>query len=403
MKCKKIALSLIGLYFSIVGAFAQHSNSDTIYESKPLAFEEANIVSSYYLQDGVHSAVRGGLGDEHVMDLANGIDVKFVGRDVYNAKHTITAGIGIDYHTAASQAYVNKSGASKKDGNRIYPTIDWLKENEEKGSSFGLGLSYSGEYNYHSYGVNASFSQKTKHNGLFESKFNLYYDRVTQIYPSELIPVSTTAVSSASRGSKEDLPTSPRTTFSGSFTFSQVINSRMQASVNLDLVEQNGYLGLPFHRVYFNDGSEKVENLPANRVKLPIGFRLNYFAGDRFIIKSYYRFYIDQWGILAHTADLELPVKITPFFSVSPFCRFYTQTAADYFAAYGEHKTADQYFSSNYSLSQFSSLYMGGGIKLTPPSGILKTHLSSFELRYGHYTQTTELVSNMISMALQFK
>ncbi|MFP5040922.1 DUF3570 domain-containing protein [Parasediminibacterium sp. JCM 36343] len=403
MSKKKICLALVGIYFSMFRGFGQ-SLPDTIYESKPLKLEEVNLVSSYYTQEGIHSAVTGGIGNEHVTDLANGISVKFVGRDMSNIKHTITAGLGLDHHTAASQAYVSKTGASKKDGTRVYPSLEWLRENEDKGSSFGIGAYYSAEYNYHSFGLDMSFSKKNKHNGQFDGKVNAYLDQVKMIYPSELVPAST-VVSSASSGGegKSNIPSSARNTFSASGTFSQVINKRMQASINVDVVEQNGYLGLPFHRVFFIDNSERVENLPSNRLKVPIGLRLNYFAGDRVIIRSYYRFYKDDWGLTAHTAEVEIPVKITPFFSVSPFYRFYTQTAVDYFAAYGKHLATDTYFTSNYALSALTSQYMGAGIKLTPPDGILKTHLTSLELRYGHYTQSTELVSNIISLSMQFK
>jgi hypothetical protein len=43
------------------------------------------------------------------------------------------------------------------------------------------------------------------------------------------------------------------------------------------------------------------------------------------------------------------------------------------------------------------------GIKLTPPNGVLHTSLSSLEIHYEHYTQTTGLVSDVISMELKFK
>ncbi len=401
---KKICLSVVGMFFFCFKAFTQ--TPDSIYESKPLKLEETNLVSSYYVQDGNHSAVRGGIGDEHVVDLSNGITLKLVGTDMSNIKHTVTFGLGFDHHTAASQAYVSKTGASKTGGTRIYPSVDWLKENQTKGTSFGLGLSYSGEYNYHSLGFNASASVKTKNNGEFEAKVSGFLDRVTLIYPSELIPASTTTtVTSASGGSSSSnsIPTSPRNTISGSFTFSQIISKRLQGSITTDIVDQNGYLGLPFHRVFFADGGERVENLPSNRFKMPIGVRLNYFAGDRFILRSYYRFYRDDWGIIAHTAELEVPIKITPFFSISPFYRYYTQTAADYFAGYMQHKSYEKYFTSNYALSALSSQYIGTGIKITPPDGILKTHLASLEMRYGHYLQSTALVSNVISVSMQFK
>ena len=314
-------------------AYSQFQDKDTsFYTSKPLKIEEINLVSSYYTQDGNHSPITGGIGTEKVTDLSNGLDVKWVGWDEKQRKNTLTAGLGIDHHSSASSAYVNKSGASKTGGTRIYPSLNWNVENEKKRTGFGLGLYYSREYNYLSYGLDAEFSKKTKSNGEFNAKISGYFDRVKLIYPSEFVHEVT--VTSASRGgeSKSKIPTSPRTTGTLSLSFSQVINQRLQGSLLLDGVYQTGYLGLPFHRVYFNDGTPNIENLPSDRLKLPMGLRLNYFLGDKIILRSYYRYYIDSWGLQSHTASLEVPVKITPFFSISPFYRYYTQTAVKYFA-----------------------------------------------------------------------
>jgi len=146
-----------------------------------------------------------------------------------------------------------------------------------------------------------------------------------------------------------------------------------------------------------------VENLPSTRFKLPVGLRLNYFLGDRVVLRSYYRFYTDDWGIRSHTASLEVPIKLTPFFSISPFYRYYTQTPSKYFAPYETHTESQTYYTSNYALAAFSSQFFGADIRLSPPDGIAHTHLATLELRYGHYTQSTDLVSDVISLNLTFK
>lgn len=402
---RKICLTVVGLYLMMLHAFSQYTAKDTtVYQPRPLKIEEVNLVSSYYKQDGVHSAVTGGTGSEKVTDISNGLDIKWVGWDGRNRKNTLTAGIGFDHHTSASQAYVSKTGASQTGGSRVYPSLNWNIENTKKGTGFGLGAYYSNEYNYKSIGLDAELSKKTKNNGEFTARLTGYFDRVKLIYPSELIPVSTnTSASSSGDDHHANIPSSPRYTYAASFSFEQVINQRMQVSVMTDLVAQNGYLGLPFHRVYLNSGAVAVENLPDTRYKLPLGVRLNYFMGDNIIFRSYYRYYTDSWGITSHTANLEVPVKLSPFFSVSPYYRYYVQTAAKYFAPYGAHTAQDQYYTSNYALSAFSSQFFGAGIRLSPPKGIFGTHLSTLEIRYGHYTQTTDLVSDVLSLHLQFK
>jgi hypothetical protein len=425
------------MVFTVLAAFSQQAPPDTAgFRSRPLKIDEVNILSSYYNQTADKSAVSGGdpgpRGIGNVTDLSNGVELKLVGWDPRGRKNTLTGGLGMDNHTAASQAYVDSSGHGKRTGTRIYPTLDWTIENERRGTSFGIGAYYSAEHNYyHSIGLNTSFSVKTKHNGEFSARLSGYFDRIVMITPSELIPVDSAAISSGpvrdsivyittasgrtealnystgqvvSKGGKVSIPSSSRDSYSASFAFSQIINKRMQGALLLDVAYQSGYLGLPFHRVYFADSAKAVvEKLPSQRVKLPVGIRLNYFLGDRVILRGYYRFYIDNWGVKSHTASIEVPIKITPFFSVSPFYRYYIQTAATYFAAYKVHTAADAYYTSNYALSAFSGQYFGTGFRLAPPGGVLKTHLSVLELRYGHYTETTDLTSNVISLELTFK
>jgi hypothetical protein len=402
---KRICLTVIGLFVLFAQAFSQREAQDTgAYKSRKLHIDEIDLVSSYYTQNGDHSAIRGGIGDEHVTDLANGIEVKFVGWDAKERKNSLTAGMGVDHHTAASQAWISKTGASKRtDGLRLYPTLDWTRENEKKGSSIGAGIYYSNEFNYHSLGFNVNGTQKTKNNGEFGVKLSAYLDRVTMILPSEFEPAGAYQVGRNGELRHPDYGSNGRQTYTASFSFSQVINTRLQGSLLLDLVEQQGYLGLPFHRVYFTNGVDSIEKLPSNRFKLPIGLRVNYFLGDNIILRSYYRYYTDSWGIRSHTASLETTVKLTPFFSVTPFYRYYTQTAANYFAPYETHAATDTYYTSNYALAAFHSSFFGAGIRLAPPKGIFDRHWNMLEIRYGHYTQTTDLVSDVISLNLQFR
>jgi hypothetical protein len=144
--------------------------------------------------------------------------------------------------------------------------------------------------------------------------------------------------------------------------------------------------------------------LPDNRLKLPIGARLNYFLGDNIVLRSFFRYYADNWGIKSETAELETAIKLTPFASISPFYRYYQQTAADYFNSYGQHQISEQFYSSDYDLSKFHSSYFGAGIRLAPPAGVLGiAKLSMLELRYGHYVRSNGLNSNIVSMNLRFR
>jgi len=406
---KKICLTLIGLYIGYFAGFAQDKTDSSKYKNHQLTFEEANIVSSYYQQDGNNSAVTGGIGTEKLTDISNSFEVKFYRYDTQLRKHSWDFELGIDHYTSASSDMIDlkaNSSASHAD-TRIYPSVNWTRENEKKGTTIGAGVSYSHEFDYTSYSANLNFAAKTKNrNGEFSARFQGFFDQVKLVLPTELVSsiAGTSSASSSSSHHGVRYPSSARNTFDLALSYTQVVNKRLQLAFLSDLVAQNGYLSLPFHRVYFSDGSVHQEALPSSRFKLPLGVRANYFLGDKFILRAYYRFYTDNWGLTAHTASLEMPVKITPFVSLSPFYRYYTQTAVTYFAAYQAHTAADNYYTSNYDLSAFNSHFFGAGIRLTPPKGVFGLeHLNMLELRYGHYSKNIGMQSNIISLNLKFK
>ncbi|HMK25284.1 MAG TPA: DUF3570 domain-containing protein [Chitinophagaceae bacterium] len=402
---KRICLSVVGIFLSLFAAFAQSSPKDSSqYKSRKLTFEEANLVTSYYTQNGNNSPVTGGIGSEKLSDYSAAIDVKIAKWDKHDRKHSFEAEVGIDHYTSASSDKIDPqtiSSASHAD-TRFYPSFNWSVENQKKGTTFGAGLSFSTEYDYQSIGVNINFSKKTNNrNGEFTAKAQAYFDKVSLIYPIEL---RVGGGSGGNNDNENNYPGTPRNSFSGSLSYSQIINQRLQIMFIADLVYQKGYLGLPFHRVYFTDNSVHVENLPDTRMKIPLGFRASYFIGDRIILKGFYRYYHDDWGLSAHTIDLEVPVKITPFFSITPFYRYYKQTAVDYFSAYKVHKMADQFYTSNYDLSAFSSNFYGAGFRIAPPKGVFgMQHLSMLELRYGHYAKNYGMNANIVSLNLKFK
>jgi hypothetical protein len=401
---KRICLSVVGIFLTLFSAFAQTSPTDTTgYKSRKLTFEEANLVSSYYIQDGNNSSVTGGTGTQKLTDISNVIDVKFTRWDKKDRKHSYELEVGFDHYSSASSDNVNPntvSGASRSDS-RLFPSVNWSVENEKKGSTIGVGAALSSEFDYLSIGANVSFAQKTKNrNGEFTAKAQVYFDRVSLIYPYEL-----RAPGGGGGGEEENNYTgTPRNSYSGTLSYSQIINQRLQLMFIADFIKQQGYLGLPFHRVYFKDNSVHVENLPDSRMKIPLGFRANYFLGDKFVLRSFYRFYHDDWGLTAHTVQVESSVKFTPFLSVTPFYRYYTQSAIDYFAPYKVHTTAQQFYTSNYDLSKFNSNFYGAGVKITPPKGVFGIQrLNMLELRYGHYTRTDGMKSDIISLNLKFK
>lgn len=391
----RISLTALGMYLSTLAVFSQSLQDTSVYKNRKLKLEEVNFVMSHYQQDGNNSAVTGGIGSEHLTDFATTIDVKLSRYDHLRRKHTLTGELGVDVYSSASSDKIDPntiSSASSGD-KRIYPSLTYAIANEEKRSAVSMTGSISTEYDYFSKGLGLGWSKVSKDkNREFSAKGQVYLDTWTVILPIEL------------RSGSNLKGTKPRNTYSGSFTLSQVLTRRLQLLLLADVAYQKGQLATLYHRTYFTDGSHKVEHLPDNRFKIPIGLRLNYFFGDNVIARAYYRYYTDNWGLQAHTAEIETPVKITPFFSVSPFYRYYSQQGVKYFAGYSQHNVNEEYYTSDYDLSTLTSNMFGLGIRYAPPGGIAGiSRFNTLELRYGHYNRSTGLHSDIVTLLIKIK
>jgi len=352
--------------------------------------------------------------------------------------------------------WLASSGASKED---IWfnSNIKYSHSSDDRNTVVGGNVSFSQEYDYVSVGFGANilklYNEKNTEIGLSTT---VYLDTWKPKYPTEIdsylevngdlndgffatidiLDQNGLAIDKdgptvwAPHGSGL-IPRKDRKTFSASFSFSQILSKNAQISFFVDFVKQEGWLANPMQRVYFSDKAnyyvgngesismytsptntdvfhlaDDIERLPTSRVKIPIGTRFNYYINENLVLRSYYRYYTDNWGIAAHTIDLELPIKWQMgAYTVYPSYRYYTQTAATYFAGYNQHLSTSEYYTSDYDLSQFKSQQYGLGFKYTDIFGklkIFKFGLKSVDFRYSYYHRTNGLQSGIVSTGLQF-
>ena len=405
LKMKKINLVILLVLFKILSLYSQSlESSSSKFKLKKLKFEEATFISSYYNQNGNHSAVTGGTGTEKLNDSSNSFDLYFSHNDSKNRTHKIGLELGFDTYTSASSDNIDpstRSGASSND-QRFYPSVSWNVNNHKTGNQFGAGVSFSAEWDYTSFGTNVNYGKTfNKKQTDFNAKASVFLDQWELILPIEL-----RAARVPGQGRKEENNASKaRNTFDLSLALSHILNKRFQVALIAEPNVQKGQLSTPYHRVYFSDTSKVfVEKLPSSRMKLPIGFRANYFFGDHIVGRTFYRFYRDDWGLTAHTVELEMPIKINPFLTITPSYRYYQQTAIDAFAGYKEHSISQAYYSSDYDLSAFKSHGIGVGMKWKPLDGVFGVkYWERLELRYLHYERNTDLNSDIVSLLINFK
>lgn len=392
---RKISLSVV-LFVVSLGAYGQ--KGDSSYAKKQLRQTDVQLLFSYYGQDGDHSAVTGGTGTEKLTVYAPEIGLQHR----FNDANRLDFSTGVDVITSASTDKIDfvVSSASRRDA-RIHANVGYNHTFKRYGLTTGGSAAFSMESDYLSWGGGLSLShQDQSQSRLLGLSFRAFFDDlrwgrldddfrrpVTLVYPSEL-------------RFKEWFNLYTRQSFNVEASWYQAVNRRLAVAFYPGLIYQRGLLSTPFHRVYFNDlKTTRVENLPDRRLKIPLGIQANAFIGGRWIARAYYRWYWDDYGIRAHTFDLETPVKLTPAITLSPFGRFYTQTASKYFKPYRQHALPEAFYTSDYDLSAFQSYKTGLGLRYAPFKKIGKRlDFKAVELRYAFYSRTDGLRAHMVTM-----
>jgi hypothetical protein len=460
---KKIVF-LLALLINIA-AIAQVKDSTATFKKRVLENTEVDVLLSYYNQDGVHSAVNGGIGSEKLSDIASNIVVAVP----LNDDDVLTFDVGISAYTSASSSNINpyddsgaagsssptpwqaSSGASRSD-QLASASVNYSHSSDNRNNIWNTDVSFSNEYDYTSIGFGGGFTKLfNEKNTEISVKANAYLDQWRPIYPIELREYAQYGASFQNTGYFSGVPVfdqngarsqdyrpaafepydkTNRNSYSASLSVSQILTKKIQLSIFMDVLQQEGLLGTPYQRVYFADKAnyyvgqaqyipvyttsenkgayqlaDDKERLPSTHFKIPIGARINFYINEYVVARTYYRYYQDNWGIQAQTASIELPIKISSSFTAYPMFRYYTQTASDYFAAYEKHLSTEKYYTSDYDLSKFTSNQYGLGFTYTDiftRAKIFVLGLKSIDLRLNHYTRSDGLSANIGSLGLKF-
>ena len=419
-------VSFLVLFAVSVGLIAQQTGAT--YTKKVLESSEIDFLFSYYTQDGNNAAVTGGEGTEELTDATSTI----VLRVPMNENDILTVDVGLSTYTSASSSNVNpldggntivspfdaSSGESSRD-QLLYINPTYQHSSKDRNSIWSANAYFSNEHDYVSIGFGGSYTRLfNQRNTEISVSGRVFLDRWDAIYPIELRPgfFDDRIVGDGTYTPNfEPFANETRNTYSLSLNFLQIINKRLQGALFADVVVQNGLLSTPFQRIYFGDLSDffiddfqladDVERLPESRLKLPVGGRLNYFLNDFLILRSYYRFYWDDWGITSHTANIETPIKVSQKFTLYPNYRFYTQTAADYFFPSEGAESTFEFYTSDFDLSNYVAHQYGLGIQYKDVLGsfkVLTFGLKSVDLRFNQYNRNNGLDAFIVSLGTTF-
>ena len=433
---KNIFLFALINLLAIEFAFSQ-ADSVKVYKKRVLETNEIDFMYSYYTQDGKNAAVSGGIGTEKLTDAVPTIIISVP----LNDDDVISIDAAVSAYTSASSSNVNPfdgalpanpflatSGASGSD-TWVNVNGSYSHSSDDRNKVWSAKASIATEYDYFSVGVGGTYTRLfNKKNTEVTAKANIFIDSWTTIYPSELRPFdngrNAQGASSLYGRSISGARYSPtfdgftntgRNSYSTGVNLIQILSKRMQGALLVDLVYQQGLLSTPFQRVYFSDRdssfignfrlADDIERLPNSRFKTAIGGRLNYYVNEYIVLKTYYRFYNDNWGVTSHTASIDVPIKISRKFTLYPGFRIYNQTAGTYFAPYAKHLSTSEFYTSDFDLSEYTATQYNFGISYTDvfaKTHIWKYGIKSIDLKYSLYERDSGLKASLISFGIKF-
>lgn len=128
-------------------------------------------------------------------------------------------------------------------------------------------------------------------------------------------------------------------TFATGLSLTQVLDPDTVVQLLYDLAFVRGYQASAYRFVAF--GSEgpcggsaplcRPEQNPRERTRHAASLRLRRALGSHVSTGGSYRFYLDDWGVVSHTAKLDLAWALRLKSTLALSYRFYTQTAADHY------------------------------------------------------------------------
>ena len=182
---------------------------------------------------------------------------------------------------------------------------------------------------------------------------------------------------------------------------SQILGKNTLLELNATLGYSRGYLGDPYKSIQ-REETVLIPNVPPIVVDVPyfenrpderlrVAFRaqiLHYFEAPDAGIEASYRYFHDDAGINAHTFKLAWNQNVGEHLVISPYFRYYRQSAADYYHVTldgtnidpNDDRTGDSpYYSADYRVSRLEAITLGLKLIYMP-----NTHWN-FDIGVEHY------------------
>lgn len=323
---RKRAVSFWGLCALLLGlasadvqaqeaASPQTQGAWDILEPAPPYFriEAVNVAFTHFDQRGrgfqSRAGPASGPGSQELMVEQPQAEV--IARQGENISHRIW--IPIDIVTAASPDAIDVVSTASKYNEA--GSFDWTVAYEDAGLVGAFRTGFHSEENFHSWNaglaVELPFAQE---NTVVAASFNNVFDWFDD-YELD--------------GSHSGHVT--RNALNANLGVTQLLSPTTIAHAEVGSTVQTGDLSNGWNIVPLTDGSIVQESLPAERFRNALVARIGQYLPLDAVLRGSYRFYADDWGLVAHTGEFDLQKRLSSFSRLLLSYRIHDQSSVDFF------------------------------------------------------------------------
>lgn len=188
-----------------------------------------------------------------------------------------------------------------------------------------------------------------------------------------------------------------RSTTNGNLGVTQLLSPTTVAQLGYGVTVQSGQLSNTFNTVPLSSGRRVLERLPDLRHRHALSARLAQYLPWRGALHGAYRFYVDSWGLLSHTVEVQLYQRVARFLYLRGTYRLHRQNAVSFFYALAPPEAT--YMTADSDLEDFMAHTLGLGavvdLRLRRPL--------SFEIGYDRYMRSNDLYINIYSCSASLR
>lgn len=149
-------------------------------------------------------------------------------------------------------------------------------------------------------------------------------------------------------------------------SLTQILSKNLIVGLNYEAITDEGFLNNPYRSVRYLDTptttAYQFENYPRTRSSNAISTQFKYYLPYRAAVGGKYRFYVDDWDITAHTAELNYTHPIADKWMFELVYRFYTQSHAEFYSDLFPRQNAQNFLARDKELSKFKDNSVEAGV-----------------------------------------